>query len=138
MVCKFISNSLLHKLSQVLKRLVGNYLQGLDADLLQEEVKNVQTSIRLQDEQLQMLDSCSICLLYTKNGQRYRDVYNMASPASKQDWVMDYRAVKLSQGTGYLPFTSLISFGLIIFNTLFPLWFNCFWHLKRLRRHSQL
>ena len=58
----------------------------------------MQTSIRIRDEQLQMLDSCSITLSYMKSGQRYRDTFDMVTPDRKQDWVMDFRAVKLSQG----------------------------------------
>ncbi|XP_067946272.1 rho guanine nucleotide exchange factor 10-like isoform X2 [Watersipora subatra] len=71
--------------------------QGLNADQLQDQLKNIQTSIRIRDEQLQMVDSCLICLSYIKNGHRINDIFNMGTPERKQDWVMDFRAVKLSQ-----------------------------------------
>ena len=83
----------------ILKILV---IQGLDGETIEEQLKNVQTSIKLRDEQLQMSDSCTIVLSQqagSRTGQRTKTVFLMSSPEAKQDWVMDFRAVKLAQGT---------------------------------------
>ena len=75
---------------------------GLDGETIEEQLKNVQTSIKLRDEQLQMSDSCTIVLSQqagSRTGQRTKTVFLMSSPEAKQDWVMDFRAVKLAQGT---------------------------------------
>ncbi|KAF6032695.1 hypothetical protein EB796_009036 [Bugula neritina] len=87
---------LLTKIMSLTSSLTQEY-EGLNSDVLAKHLKNVQTSIRLADEQLQMLDSCLISLSYLKNNQRVQTLFHMASPAIKQDWVMDFRAVKLAQ-----------------------------------------
>ena len=67
-------------------------------EILEEEITNVQTSIRIREDQLQMLESYSVTLSYVKNGQKTSSTFDMGTPDRKQDWLMEYRAVKLSPG----------------------------------------
>ncbi|XP_041377385.1 rho guanine nucleotide exchange factor 10-like protein [Gigantopelta aegis] len=70
--------------------------QGLTEELLQEFLRDLQQFIRIKDEQLQLVNSCTIILSDVSKNETTRYVFQTQTPKMKHDWCMDFLIAKLA------------------------------------------
>ncbi|XP_035829143.1 rho guanine nucleotide exchange factor 10-like protein [Aplysia californica] len=77
-----------------LKRSYGGH--GLSEELVHEVSRDLQRMIQIKDEQLRLVNSCSIVLVDNSKSEKPHYVLQTATAAIKQDWCLDFLMARLA------------------------------------------
>lgn len=89
--------SVLGQVSTLMKSLKKNYQgHGLSDELLQEVVADLQRMIQIKDEQLRLVNSCSIILVDNSKADKPHYVMQTPDARIKSEWCVDFSMAKLA------------------------------------------
>ncbi|KAH9514114.1 Rho guanine nucleotide exchange factor 10 [Bulinus truncatus] len=90
-------HNVLGQISGLLASLKRSYAgHGLNEELIHEVSSDLQRMIQLKDEQLRLVNSCSIVLEDVSKSDKPHYVLQTQSAAMKQDWCVDFLMAKLA------------------------------------------
>lgn len=98
---------LLHRIYELVSGLRQSY-KGMTTEDVERHVAAVMHDITICHEQLKMHDSCTVRLSLSplstggsssRTVAKAKRVFQLLSPEVKQDWVLDFRAAKLAEGS---------------------------------------
>nr|KAG5704758.1 hypothetical protein BaRGS_005214 [Batillaria attramentaria] len=89
--------TVLGQVSTLMKSLKKNYQgHGLSDELLQEVVSDLQRMIQIKDEQLHLVNSCSIILVDNSKADKPHYIMQTPTASIKNEWCIDFNMAKLA------------------------------------------
>ncbi|XP_055863526.1 rho guanine nucleotide exchange factor 10-like protein isoform X2 [Biomphalaria glabrata] len=96
--------NILGQISGLLASLKRSYVgHGLNEELIHEVSRDLQRMIQLKDEQLRLVNSCSIVLEDTSKTDKPHYVLQTQSASLKQEWCVDFLMAKLAVDKSNMP-----------------------------------